>query len=162
MLQDLSRADATARKDCGEGEAGKHDKLFANLLEEAKRELYPGSSHVSRFSFVVKLLHHKSYHRITNSAFDDWMKMFADALPEHNTLPRSYAEAKAYLKELGLSYDCIHVCPKNCMLFWKTSAKLDNCLKCGASRWKYPEKRSSPMKVLRHLPLAPRIGRAHV
>ena len=30
------------------------------------------------------------------------MKIFADALPEHNTLPRSYREAKAYLKELGL------------------------------------------------------------
>ena len=53
MLQDLSRADAAARKDRGEEEVANHNKLFAKLLEEAKRELYLGSSHVSRFSFVV-------------------------------------------------------------------------------------------------------------
>ena len=32
---------------------GKHEKLFAKLVEEAKCKLYPGSKH-SRFAFVVK------------------------------------------------------------------------------------------------------------
>ena len=76
------------------------------------------------------------------------MKLFADALLDPNTQSRSYHEAKTYLKELGLSYDSIHVCKNNCMLFWKDNDNLDNCVKCGASRWKYPERRSSAVKVV--------------
>ena len=73
MLQDLKHAgDAlTANQiDANVPTNGKHEKLFAKLMEEAKRKLYPVSKH-SRLAFFVKLLHHKSYHRITNTTFDD-------------------------------------------------------------------------------------------
>ena len=42
--------------------------MFAAVLEEMK-ELHPGSDH-SRFSFLVKLLHIKSFYRISNVAFN--------------------------------------------------------------------------------------------
>jgi len=50
----------------------------------------------------------KSLYRISNSAFTAHMKVLADAFPEHNTLPKSYDEAKGILKELGLGYESIH------------------------------------------------------
>jgi len=39
---------------------------FKHLIEEAKRGLYLGCTNFSRLSFVIKLLHVKSYYRITN------------------------------------------------------------------------------------------------
>jgi hypothetical protein len=128
-------------------------------MNEAKRELYPGCSKFSRFSFVVKLLHIKSLYRISNSAFSAIVKLLAKAFPECNTLPKSYNEANNLLKELGLGYDSIHVCFNNCVLFRKQYAKLDYCPICGLSRCKDPERKKIPQKVLRYFPLAPRLKR---
>jgi hypothetical protein len=131
-------------------------------MKEAKRQLYPGCSKISRFSFVVKLLHMKSLYRISNSAFSAIVKLLAEAFPECNTLLKSYNEAKNLLNELGLGYDSIHVCFNNCVLFMKEYANLDDCPICGSSRWKEPERMKIPQKVLRHFPLAPWMKRMFV
>ena len=55
--------------------------------------------------------------------------------------------------------DSIHVCPNNWILYRKTYAKRNDCPKCKASRWKYPDKQKGALKVLRHFPLAPRLQR---
>ena len=47
----------------------------------------------------------------------------------------------------------------NCVLYRKNYAKLDNCPVCGMLRWKDPERKKIPQKVLRHFPLAPRLKR---
>jgi hypothetical protein len=75
------------------------------------------------------------------------------------TLPKSYNEAKNLLKELGLGYDSIHVCFNNCVLFRKQYAKFDDCPICDLSRWKDPERKKIPQKLLWHFPLAPRLKR---
>ena len=136
-----------------------HELFLKSVMKEAKQQLYHGCTKFSRFSFVVKLLHLKSYHRITNSAFTDILKILAEAFPEPNTLPKSYEEAKNLLKELGLGYVSIHVCFNNCILFRKQYANHDNCPVCGLSRWKDPARKKIPQKVLRHFPLVPRLKR---
>ena len=108
--------------------------MFAALLEEMKHELYPGAPY-TRFSFLVKLLHIKSFYRISNVAFTAILKLLSAAFPDCS-LPASYHEAKNVINALGLGYDSIHVCPNNCVLFRKEYAKHDECLVCGASRWK--------------------------
>jgi hypothetical protein len=128
-------------------------------MEEAKRQLYPGCTKFSSFSFVVKLLHMKSLYRISNSAFSSILKILADSFPEHNTLPKSYDQAKSFLKGLGLGYESTHVCFNHCVLFRKRYAHLDNCPVCGVSRWKDAERKKIPQKVLQHFPLAPRLKR---
>jgi len=135
---------------------------FKHLIEEAKHELYLGCTNFSRLTFVIKLLHVKSYYRITNSAFSMILEMLSDAFPQFNTVPKSYVEAKKMLHELGLGYISIHVCPNNCVLFRKTYKELDNCPVCQASRWKDPEKKKVPAKVLWHFPLIPRLQRLFV
>nr|CAH67329.1 OSIGBa0102I15.9 [Oryza sativa] len=131
ILGDLQTAAAQARPDV-ENQVGAEEprdkESFLNIvLREAKRQLYPGCTKFSRFSFVVRLLHMKSLYRISNSAFSAHMKLLADAFPECNTLPKSYDEAKVLLKEMGLGYESIHVCYNNCVLFRKEYEKHDNC-----------------------------------
>ena len=156
-----SRDVATGDGTDGDGNHGdhNHNSVFAALMEEAKHELYPGYSQFSKFSFVIKFLHLKSYYRISNSAFTAQMKVWCKAFPEYNCLPNSYEEAKKMLHTLGLGYVSIHVCPNNCVLFRKQYEDLDNCLVCQASRWKDPLNKKVPEKVLRHFPLMPRLQR---
>jgi hypothetical protein len=128
-------------------------------MKESKRQLYPGCSKFSRFSFVVKLLHMKSLYRISNSTFSAIVKLLAEAFSECNTFPKSYNEPKNLLKELGLGYDSIHICFNNYVMFRKQYAKLDDCCICGLTRWKDLERKKIPQKVLQHFPLAPRLKR---
>ena len=97
----------------------KQDSFFKIAMMEPKCQLYPCCTKFSRFSFVIKLLHMKSFYRISNSAFSAVMKLSPEAFPECNTLPKSYDEAKRLVKELGLGYESIHVCYNNCVLFRK-------------------------------------------
>jgi hypothetical protein len=152
-LGDLQNAAEHARQDGGneggqdqDGDAESHHKesFFEVVMNKAKRQLYPGCSKFSRFSFVVKLPHMKSLYRISNSAFSTIVKLLAEAFLECNTLPKSYNEAKNLMKELGLGYDLIHVCFNNCVMFRKQYAKLDDCPICGLSRWKDPERKKIP------------------
>jgi hypothetical protein len=138
---------------------GNHESVFTAMMEEAKHELYPSCTQFSKFSFVVKMLHLKSYYRISNSAFTAQMKVLSRAFPEYNYLTKSYEEAKTMLHTLGLGYVSIHVCPNNCVLFRKDYADLDNCLVCQASRWEDPVNKKVPEKVLRNFPLIPRLQR---
>ena len=144
-------------------EGGIADDLFlTNLMAEAKRELYPGCTKFSKFSFVVKLLHMKSFYRISNTAFSAILKLLGKAFPAVNTVPKSYDDAKKLLRRLGLGYESIHVCLNNCVLFRKQYAELDHCPFYETSRWKDPERKRIPQKVLRHFPMVPRLQRMFV
>jgi len=52
---------------------------FKHLIEDAKCELYLGGTNFSRFTFVIKMLHVKSYYRITNSKFSPILKILSSA-----------------------------------------------------------------------------------
>ncbi|CAL2247683.1 unnamed protein product [Prunus armeniaca] len=59
-----------------------------------------------------------------------------DLLPGGNTLPSSMYEAKKTLSALGTSYEKIHACPNDCILYRKDYEESTNCPTCGISRWK--------------------------
>jgi hypothetical protein len=132
--------------------------MFVKVLEDAKHALCPGSVQ-SRFSFLVRMLHMKSYYRISNIAFSAMLKFWSESVPSTG-LPDSYDKAKRYLKEMGLGYELIHVCENNCVLFCKDLANHDNCPKCKESRWVDADTaKRLPKKVLRYFPLIPRLKR---
>jgi hypothetical protein len=93
------------------------DCVFETLMEEAKLELYPGYSEFSKFSWVVKMLHLKSYYRITNSSFTKQLQILSKSHTDNNCIPKSFEEAKKLLHTLRLGYVSIHVCPNNCVFF---------------------------------------------
>jgi hypothetical protein len=91
--------------------------LYKQIMEEAKRELYPGCTEESRLSFIIKLLHIKVYNRIPNSGIDAILELLSSSLKNVPGLPKSYNELKALLRKLGFGYETIHVCKYDCALF---------------------------------------------
>ncbi|XP_039118420.1 uncharacterized protein LOC120254382 [Dioscorea cayenensis subsp. rotundata] len=137
------------------------EDAFGKLLKEAQQRLYPECSQFSQLSFIVKLLHLKVYNKWGNKLFDMLLELLKVALPEANTLPRSYYDAKNLLRDLGLGYTSIHACKYDCTLYWKDTADREDCLICGTTRWKINDGKGKkiPHKVLRYFPVIPRLQR---
>ncbi|XP_047042616.1 uncharacterized protein LOC124646556 [Lolium rigidum] len=71
-----------------EPQGGDGDKtIFAELIEEAKRAASDGGT-FSRFTFTVKLLHVKSYYRISNAAFNAILRILTLQYPK-SSIPRN-------------------------------------------------------------------------
>ncbi|KAG8379629.1 hypothetical protein BUALT_Bualt07G0108800 [Buddleja alternifolia] len=133
---------------------------FVELLKKAEQELYPGCSEFSNLSFIVHLLHLKVYNKWSNKSFDMMLKLLKKALPNGETLPKSYYDAKKVLNDLGLGYIAIHACKYDCALFWEEYENFEECPTCGTSRWKVNNKgKKIPHKILRYFPLKQRLQR---
>ncbi|XP_061363881.1 uncharacterized protein LOC133307391 [Gastrolobium bilobum] len=162
----------------GTKDASKEElEKIKELLRDGNQELYDGCTKYSKLSFIVRLYHIKVLCGATDKTFSLIIELLNDAFP-HAKLPTSFYEAKKMIKRLGLSYDKIHACPKNCMLFWGSpeAEKMDKCEKCNTSRWKSNEndggannmmddtkkKKTKPAKVLRYFPLIPRLLRLYM
>ena len=134
---------------------------FEKLLKDAQRALYPGCTKFTLLSFVIKMLHVKVLNNLSNKAFNMVMMIMKDVIPESEMVPGSLYEAKKFLRELGLGYKSIHACKNDCVLFRKENENLENCPECGEFRYKHNDGKGKkiPVKVLRHLPLIPRLQR---
>ena len=67
------------------------------------------------------------------------LQFLLDFLSSNAKLPKDCYEAKKIIKDLGLSYEKIHACPKDCVLYWKENANLEACPNCNLSRWESNE-----------------------
>jgi hypothetical protein len=114
-----------------------YKRPFNQLWEDAQRELYPGCKNFSKLAFIVKLLHIKTICNWSDKLFDMVIDLIKKALLDGESLSRSYYEAKRFRKDLGFSYELIHVCEDDCVLFWKEHVDKEECPKCKSSRWKY-------------------------
>ncbi|KAI5338202.1 hypothetical protein L3X38_017473 [Prunus dulcis] len=107
---------------------------FANVIGDGDQPLYPGC-----------------------------MILQGDLLPERNTLPPSMYDAKKTLSALGMSYEKIHACPNDCILYRKDYEDSTHCPTCGISRWKEDKdsilNEGVPAKVMWYFPLIPRFKR---
>ncbi|XP_042515263.1 uncharacterized protein LOC122089606 [Macadamia integrifolia] len=149
--------------DIGDGTKGasiEADK-FERLIEDSKKELYPGCMKFTRLSFILRLYHIKCLCNMTDKALSMLLDLLREALPEPNTLPKNMYETKKIIKDLGLNCNKIDACPNDCMLFWKGAEKATSCYKCGASRYSSKGKKF-PAKTLRHFPLIPRLQRLYI
>ncbi|KAK9209724.1 hypothetical protein WN944_002092 [Citrus x changshan-huyou] len=114
-----------------------HDaQTFYKLLEDAEQELYPGCKRFTKFSFIVRLFHIKCLNRLSDKAVTMLLELIKEALPEGETLPKSFYHAKKIIGGLGFGYKKIDACPNDCMLYWKENEHDSFCSICGASRWK--------------------------
>ena len=104
---------------------------------------------------------------MTRACFDAMMAIIGDLLPEGHHLPSSLYESTRLLRALKMPYEQIHCCPKGCVLFRKDHKDAKYCPKCKSSRYvevdkgdgKKEQNEDIPMKVLRHLPIIPRLQR---
>jgi hypothetical protein len=151
-----------------EGGPDSETQAFYDLLRDANQPLWEGCE-LSKLTFLVLLFHVKSSNKWSNKSSNDLLEILQLALPNGANLPKTFAEAQKIIAKLGLSYEKIHVCPKNCQLYRNEKKDHDFCSKCGASRWKdkpdntaltkKERRKANPNKVLRYFPIKPRLKR---
>ena len=80
-------------------------------------DLYPGCNKFTKVAFILKMLGIKMICNLSNKAFDMIIKLIKETLPNRETLPHSYQEAKLYCQDLSFGYESIHACYNDCVLF---------------------------------------------
>ncbi|XP_042940699.1 uncharacterized protein LOC122275604 [Carya illinoinensis] len=135
-------------------------KNFDQLLEDAKRPLYPGCAKFSKLSFIVKLLHIRTIGGWSVKSFDMLLKLLKVSFPDA-LLPDSYRESRQMERALSFNYIKIDVCRNDYILYWKENADKHDCPKCSLSRWVTctTKEKKVPHKVLQYFPLKPRLKR---
>ena len=108
---------------------------FMKLLVNANQPCYKGCKHFSKLSTIVHLYHMKGFNSWTNKSFTILVQFLLDFILSNAKLPKDCYDAKKIIKDLGLSYEKIHACPKDCILYWKENANLETCPNCNLSRW---------------------------
>ena len=78
----------------------------------------------------------------TNKSFTMLLQFLLDFLPSNAKFSKDCYEAKKIIKDLGLSYEKTHTCPKNCILYWKGNDNSEACLNCNRSRWESNKSKS--------------------
>jgi hypothetical protein len=73
------------------------------------------------------------------------------------------------LRALKMTYEQIHACPKDCVLFRKEYTEAKYCPKCKSSRFMevdfgdgHDRQLDIPVTILHHLPFTPRIQRLYM
>ena len=110
-------------------------KKFHRLLEKVKHPLYANCEKYSSLSFIVKLLHIKCVSWWSNKSFSMLMELLKDAFLMCDRLPNSNYEAKKIVSDLGLHYEKIDACNKDCALYYKKYLEATQSPVCKLSRW---------------------------
>ena len=93
----------------------------------------------------------------SDKSFTQLLEFLKELLPDDNVLPKGTYEAKKILCKMGLQYEKIHACPKDCILFRNEHESLKTCPICNASQYK--KKEGVPTKILWYFPIIPRFKR---
>ncbi|CAL9024620.1 unnamed protein product [Prunus brigantina] len=145
------------------GDFGSDPYEFANVIGDGDQPMYPGCRKYTKLSALVKLYNLKAKHGMSDVCFTELLILQGDLLPEGNTIPTSMYEAKRTLCALGLSYEKMHACPNDCILYRKEYEDSTTCPTCGISRWKEGKysilKEGVLAKVVWYFPPIPRFKR---
>ncbi|XP_050387187.1 uncharacterized protein LOC126803420 [Argentina anserina] len=137
---------------------------YNRLVTEAQTPLYQGCD-VTVLSAIMSHMQLKVKHKWSNISYDGNSEYIKSMLPKETQFPESHYKTKKILKDLGLSYEKIHACKNNCILFRGDFARDDECHVCFESRWEpysLYKKKKVPVKVLRYFPLKPRLQRLYM
>jgi hypothetical protein len=133
------------------------DHFDPTMLEEAIQEVYEGSRS-TKLAVIILLMNLCTAHGVSNNFADELFTILhRHLLPEGNRLPKNYYAAKSLTSKLGLTYTSIHACRKGCVLFKGEYADAEHCPKCDGPRFSDGDRKKSPVKVLRHFPIIPRL-----
>nr|XP_012567265.1 uncharacterized protein LOC101500949 [Cicer arietinum] len=144
--------------------------VFDSLCNDKEEALYPGCTNFPRLSAVLRLFNLKARNGWTDKSFTELLELLKEMLPEDNTFPNRYYDAKKILCPVGMEYKKIHACPNDCILYRNEFEELNQCPVCGLSRYKVKNGDSNcdesatgpPAKVLWYLPIIPRFKRLFV
>ncbi|CAA7044035.1 unnamed protein product [Microthlaspi erraticum] len=113
----------------------KQKEALDDLLADCNQALYEGCESFSKLSFMLKLYHINCMCRISDKEMSMVIELLKEAF-QHAKLPDSFNDMKKIIRKLGFTYETIHVCRNDCMLYWGDDASRHTCKVCESSRWK--------------------------
>jgi hypothetical protein len=115
---------------------------------------------------VTRLMTMKSKYNFSNQCYNDMVKLIIDLIPTKHNMSKDLYQSKKIVAGLGMKYEKIDVCEKNCMLFWKEHRDATECIHCDRSRYvklRNEDGDSVTIKVvikqLLYMPITPRLKR---
>jgi len=141
--------------DIGNVQEERSDNFF-DALRAAEQPIAPNNP-MTRLSFLLKLFQIKVMCKGTTKLMTEVLSLIDELLGHPENYPKSWYDAKRQIACLGLTYDKIHACPNDCILYRGDKENSSICPQCGENR--YRGNRMKPAKVLRYFPLIPRLQR---
>jgi len=147
-----------------------HAPVYDTLQTDSKKPLYPGCKNLlTLLSTVLSLVNIKARYGWSDKSFSSLLQVVHDMLPQDNTLPKSYYQAKKILCAMGMEYQKINAFPNDCILYRHQFQEMSKCPRCGVSRYKLKDdevcssdensNKGPLVKVLWYLPIIPRFKR---
>jgi hypothetical protein len=103
---------------------------FYRLLVAVDEKVHDGTD-VTVLQAVTRLMTMKSKYNFSNQCYNVMVKRIIDVISMKHNMPKDLYQSKKIVAGLGMEYEKIHVCEKNCMLFWKEHRDATECIHCG-------------------------------
>lgn len=132
---------------------------FERLNEAGRVPLFEGST-ISRLTATILILNLLKTHGSSALLISEMFALLHRViLQQPNSLPDSGYEAHSHLKNLGIEYETIDVCPNNCVLFRGPYKDKQLCPNCDSMRRRLQGNSWVAEKVLRYFPITERLAR---
>ena len=105
-------------------------------------------------SVAARLMNIKSYWNVPIAAMNSIVDILGKLVNLKFNIPKNFYPTKCLVSKLGFTYDRIHCCVNDCMLFYNTYRKLVNCKFYGHARYKRtPAEKMVSVEAMHYLPL---------
>ena len=125
----------SSHHDYAEEEPNEEARVFYDLLNQEDQQLYPGYDGASPLYTTARMLNAKTSHNVLQIAFDEFASILKSVLPSQNKMSGSFYDAKKLMKKLGMGVEKILVCQNECMLYYKETRHLQECMHCRTLRY---------------------------
>jgi hypothetical protein len=111
-------ADIGMEYDLGSGDQHPPPEVhnFYGLIAASEEKVHDGTA-LTILQAVTRLMTMKSKYNFSNLCYNNIIKLIIDLIPVKHNMPKDLYEAKKIVDGLGMNYEKIDACEKNCMLF---------------------------------------------
>jgi hypothetical protein len=98
---------------------------FYRLLAASDEKVH-NDTELTVLQAVTRLMGMKSKYNFSNQCCNNIMKLIIDLILRKHNMPKDLYQSKKIVVGLGMNYEKIDVCERNCMLFWKEHTNVLN------------------------------------
>jgi hypothetical protein len=107
---------------------------FYRLLAASEEKVHDGTE-LTILQAMTCLMGMKSKYNFSNQCYNDIVKLIIDLILTNHNMPKDLYQSKKIVAGLGMIYEKINICERNCILFWKEQKDDTGCMHCGRSRY---------------------------
>jgi hypothetical protein len=104
------------------------------LLVTSDEKVHDGTE-LTVLQAVTHLIGMKLKYNFSNQYYNNIVKLIIDLILVKYNMPKDLYQSKKIVAGLGMNYEKIDVCERNCMLFWKEHKDDTEFMHCGRPRY---------------------------